>query len=430
MKSQSGSRQHRRIFQWLLLILSVFTFLLICLFIFQYIKHLLYPQITLWQSNVITNVAFAAISAVVMGGYIYDQKKLLRKVRCENSRRKRVQDKLKVAYQHLTVERRKLEEVLSLEERINKITSESRLIQFVLRKIESIFKARQCFILLVDSGAERFCLRGHLGLSEKQLLQYRKMRLCQTILSYVVEKREPILIESEADERILSDQNWERDIPKPFISTPILSGQNVLGVIVICKGDQNEFRLTAVDVKVLSLIASQIAMALENSKLYQQTVFLTMTDQLTEMKNYRCFTVRLENEILRSNRYPSPFSLLMLDIDNLKGYNDALGHRAGDLLLREIARVILENIRGVDIACRYAGDEFAIILPHTNVINARNIAVKLQSKIAHLKRAHPVSVSIGIVSYRTKMSRYELVQKAGMALLEAKRQGKDSLICY
>src|SRR5436189_1787560 len=103
------------------------------------------------------------------------------------------------------------------------------------------------------------------------------------------------------------------------------------------------------------MITRQVAVAIETAKLYKELSYLSITDPLTNMFNYRHFAKTLDQEIKRLKRYPGDLCLLMIDVDDFKSYNDSFGHLEGDTLLKEIARILNENLRNVDIACRYAG---------------------------------------------------------------------------
>lgn len=173
-------------------------------------------------------------------------------------------------------------------------------------------------------------------------------------------------------------------------------------------------------------------------KIFQKTKESSILDELTGLYNYRYFLFSLTKEAKRASRYNSFVSLLMLDVDNFKDFNDANGHLAGNEALKRIARLLMDNVRGVDIVARYGGEEFAVILPETNKQGAMTIAERIRKSIA--KHSFPIQngsgkrhltvsggVSTFVVDARTPS---ELLRKADSALYIAKSQGKNSIQLY
>jgi diguanylate cyclase (GGDEF)-like protein len=164
---------------------------------------------------------------------------------------------------------------------------------------------------------------------------------------------------------------------------------------------------------------------------------LSITDGLTQLYNHRYFHELLERVITRARRYPQPVSLLILDIDDFKKYNDAHGHLAGDELLMKVAAVLSREAREADLVARYGGEEFGIILPETGKEGASILARRLRRIIEETKfekeEVMPrgcLTVSIGIATYpEDAQSREELIRKADEALYEAKDLGKNR-VCF
>ncbi len=164
---------------------------------------------------------------------------------------------------------------------------------------------------------------------------------------------------------------------------------------------------------------------------------LAITDGLTGIYNHRYFYELLERELVRTQRYPQSVSLLMIDIDDFKSYNDARGHLAGDEILRKVALVLSRAVRQVDIVARYGGEEFGIILPQADKEGASTLARRLRGIMEKTKfegeevlpRGH-LTISLGVATYpEDAKSREELIQRADEALYEAKRLGKNR-VCF
>lgn len=158
---------------------------------------------------------------------------------------------------------------------------------------------------------------------------------------------------------------------------------------------------------------------------------LSQIDGLTDLYNYRTFYEMLETEITRSKRYLHPLSLLMIDLDDMKIYNDTLGHPAGDAVLKEVAWLLRKAVRNLDVVARYGGDEFAVILIETDKEGAVAIAERLGRLVEETSFEHEevlprqtMTISIGIATYPTDATdKMELVTKADNALYEAKMMG-------
>jgi len=167
----------------------------------------------------------------------------------------------------------------------------------------------------------------------------------------------------------------------------------------------------------------------------ERVELMAITDSLTELFNRRRFEVVLEKEFLRSRRYRTPLSCLMIDVDHFKRLNDEYGHRVGDEVLKEIAAEIRNGIRDVDTAARWGGEEFVVLLPETPVEKAREPALRLVRKIAgHRFRELPpersVTVSVGLAGVpRPDIETAEkFIGAADVALFEAKREGRNRVV--
>lgn len=182
--------------------------------------------------------------------------------------------------------------------------------------------------------------------------------------------------------------------------------------------------------EVMEAFTRQAAVALENARLYEKAQTLAITDGLTSLYNSRHFYSQLAKELERSRRYEHTCSLLMLDLDNFKSFNDQYGHQAGDDVLRELADLIRRVIRQPDTPARYGGEEFAVILPNTSGGEASEVAKRLRRVVEEhrfplqdVDRHGHITISIGVATFPTDAtSREELVQAADQALLWAKRE--------
>jgi diguanylate cyclase (GGDEF)-like protein len=186
---------------------------------------------------------------------------------------------------------------------------------------------------------------------------------------------------------------------------------------------------------LLSRIATSAGLAIEKLQIFEQAKNLATHDGLTGLLNHREFQSVLKDEITRSIRYNDPLSLVLCDIDFFKKINDSYGHQFGDVVLKDIAMALKENIRvGVDIAARYGGEEFALILVKTDGANAVETVERIRQNIAnkHFKAIHGedlrVTLSFGIAVYGLHAKQLDaLIQKADKALYRAKENGRNKV---
>jgi diguanylate cyclase (GGDEF)-like protein len=182
-------------------------------------------------------------------------------------------------------------------------------------------------------------------------------------------------------------------------------------------------------------LSDQMATAIGNAQLYQNAKYYSITDGLTGLYNHRHFQERLQAEEKRSRRHDHPFSVIMLDIDHFKNYNDVCGHPTGDKALTIISQLIRAEVRDIDILARYGGEEFAIILTETDKAGAWKVAERIRLRIAEHKFPHAhvqpqkrLTVSVGVASFPEDADkRKDLVERADEALYMAKKMGRDQV---
>ncbi|MDO8735972.1 MAG: diguanylate cyclase [Thermoleophilia bacterium] len=185
--------------------------------------------------------------------------------------------------------------------------------------------------------------------------------------------------------------------------------------------------------KLMETIGSQLAIAMENVRLYEETRALALHDPLTGLANRRLMSLELEKALARASRTSKPFSLVMLDLDHFKDYNDLYGHAAGDRLLAGVSALILEEIRRIDLGVRYGGEEFLLILPDTELADAKDVAERIRIKtdaasfpVSDGMQSSGITVSLGVASWdETITSADILVARADTALYMAKSRGRN-----
>lgn len=245
----------------------------------------------------------------------------------------------------------------------------------------------------------------------------------------VIARKEPVVIPDASSAYPVFQEAPHRHI-RSWLGAPLLSKGEVIGMITLDRTEVNAFSEDEAD--IASVFANHVAIALENARLYEETRYQAVTDGLTGLYNSRYFYQMLEKELERSRRYGHRCSLIMLDLDDFKKYNDQYGHLAGDDLLRELADLICNEIRRVDTAARYGGEEFVVIVPETNGDQAAALAERLRKTVRDHEfvvregqRVGRITVSQGVSTFPDNAQDVEgLVDTADMALLYAK-EGKN-----
>ncbi|PXF31609.1 hypothetical protein WH50_08855 [Pokkaliibacter plantistimulans] len=168
---------------------------------------------------------------------------------------------------------------------------------------------------------------------------------------------------------------------------------------------------------------------LELEEVNQQLRTLSLTDSLTGLFNRRAFDARMSEEVERSIRTRTPVSLLLVDVDHFKSFNDVFGHSEGDIALQEVAGLLKNNARSYDLVARYGGEEFAVIMPGTSTVDAERIAERLRASIAaHSWTLRTVTVSIGVATLAQGDSIQTFISHADQALYRAKEQGRNCVV--
>jgi len=212
-----------------------------------------------------------------------------------------------------------------------------------------------------------------------------------------------------------------------FVTVPLKAKDKVIGVIV-ADNRFNRKPITNDDIRMLTMFANQAGLAIENSKLYEKTVILSNSDSLTGLWHHGYFQYLLSEEVKKALREKYSFTLLMIDIDNFKNFNDTYGHQSGDAILKKISAIFNDVSRRIDTIARYGGEEFTIILPYTRKEEALVLAERLRRSVEENREIKDITISIGVASFPDDGQDKEiLISKADRALYEAKRTGKNKV---
>jgi diguanylate cyclase (GGDEF)-like protein len=215
----------------------------------------------------------------------------------------------------------------------------------------------------------------------------------------------------------------------PSAVAPLVFDERLMGALQVKSNDPSRVWHES-EILLLRTVADQVAVAVNHAGLFAQIQQQALTDPLTGCYNRRSFEMQLDKEILMAKRTSQPLSLLMLDLDRFKHLNDTAGHDAGDDALRQLAECFRQELRGVDSAARFGGDEFALILPKALTEGAMLVAERVRARVEQIviPEFGNLTASIGIASFPANAnSRTELFRAADDALYAAKRAGRNQV---
>jgi diguanylate cyclase (GGDEF)-like protein len=296
------------------------------------------------------------------------------------------------------------------------------LLREILRVAQNIFRYRHCNIYLAKSGVDDLYLYASLENDNRHI--YEKP------IPYT---RDIDNLKNLGDTGVMMKKlsSTGKDGQAKNVDIPMISRGNVIGIMQIIPGSGGMIR--ARERKLLMIFANSSAIAIDNSMLHKKTQELTITDELTDLYNFRYFKMKLSDELKRADRYRQQLSILMLDLDHFKAVNDRYGHQTGNVILREVSNIIRQCVRDVDIVARYGGEEFTVILPQTSKEDAEIIAERIRDTVEKNyfqnnrgTREIQITVSIGGCTYPNGIHSLEqLLEKADGALYRAKAEGRN-----
>lgn len=309
----------------------------------------------------------------------------------------------------------------------------------ILMHSKELLQAERGSLWVFDETSNEISLKAATGFATSEF-EVSPTRLGEGIVGRVLESERPLIVENLEKAGLVPAPAERNYRTKSFISYPITMGGRKIGVLNIAdKTSGGNF--DDVDLSLLELIGPQIAVALERADWQERATqfqLMSITDPLTGLLNRRYLEERLTEELNRSHRYNYSMSCLMIDIDDFKNYNDQNGHQAGDVALKITAHALKATLRSADVACRYGGEEFCILLPQTTLSEAGVIAERMRQRVTDTDypygKSQPlgtVSISIGVSTFAKHIDTSEsVIAAADRALYSAKRLGKNRVEFY
>jgi diguanylate cyclase (GGDEF)-like protein len=335
--------------------------------------------------------------------------------------------------------KRKVYDLHNLVEASNEIYSIlnfKQLINSALLTIIGQLGIQNALALMNDPASHAFSLNFQKGFKDRDV-EMLKFKIETPLTKYLLKRGTPLYTQDMEKEYVLSAYTKKLKKIGVTLIAPIINQGRLQGIIGI--GEKLYGRsFNQTDYELFHVLINIISISIENALHYEEVKNLSLTDAMTNLHNYRYFSIRLKEELNRSKRSKAKVSLLIIDIDHFKNYNDTLGHQAGDEALRSLGKVLKLAVRDEDIVCRYGGEEFCIILPGISRNSLEILGERLRQKIEvhnfYKERVQPagrLTVSLGGATFPDDARNPdELIQRADQALYEAKNMGRNQMQLY
>jgi len=307
-------------------------------------------------------------------------------------------------------------------------------LNIVMEKISEILTSQNWSLLLVDEEKDDLYFEIVVGEGAEKIKNVR-LAMGEGIAGWVAKEGKPVLVpDVNKDPRFSNKADRSSNFEtKSVVCVPMKSKGKCLGVIELIN-EVEDGSFGEEDLLMLMILADYTAIAIENANYLKEVQELTITDDLTKLHNSRHLDSFLEYEVERARRYKMDLSLIFFDLDKFKHVNDTYGHLVGSTLLKEMASVIQVILRKVDMACRYGGDEFVIVLPQTTREQAYRATVKLRELVNEHRFLQDkglnlqITASFGIASYpQDAKDKLELINLADQAMYKVKMDTRDGI---
>jgi diguanylate cyclase (GGDEF)-like protein len=377
----------------------------------------------------------------VLYGLVGKEKKKNRQILAEFAGLKHANTFLEEKVMVLDKQRERLANMI---EKSNMITEISRMInsldfediiKICIRKIPYVLGARAASLYLYDSLTDFLVLKDHSH--NRDIAKTIKLKdNPDSLMAVAIQRGWPLVIQDFASFQKKTNLSLTGTYSKNYdtetcIIAPLAAGNQTIGVLNLSDKKDGTVFDEVNDLPPVIQLSSQVAAAIHNYNLFQEVQKQARSDSMTGFLNHRAFYEELERAIANSRRYDHTFSLVMIDIDNFKGFNDRYGHQVGDEVIRLVARTIQESIRDTDVPSRYGGDEFSIILTEANIQEARAAAERIRASVGKAPLKTPsggeltITLSIGIAQFENRMGLADFIRLADQMMYQAKSLGKN-----
>lgn len=338
---------------------------------------------------------------------------------------------------NVTVEKHLLEAIIDISAKVTSTLDVFEILYHTVKKISEVISVTRCSIVKISATARYAHV---VATYEDPRIRDIKLDLRKyPEIQEALKTRKPVIIKDALKEPLMQEV-YSLISPlkiKSIIVIPIIYRDEAIGALFL-RTARREKTFTSAEINFLQTVANSCANALYNAFLFdeirqekERLERLSITDYLTGLYNNRYFFHRLEEEFEKAKRYNIPLSCIMIDLDYFKSINDEFGHKKGDMVLRELGRVLKKFTRKADIIARYGGEEFIMLLPHTDKDGALKEAERLRLLISNLRfkdlREKKMTASFGVATWPSEVVKNsdDLVTSADNALYKAKREGRN-----
>jgi len=326
--------------------------------------------------------------------------------------------------------------LLQLTEMISVTRNPKKILYIIVERVFELIDVSRCSIISIDEDGDlRVKASSDLPSGEEIKIDLHKY----PEIEKAMKTQRPVVIEDAPNDPLMSSvrdtiQNLQNHA---IYVVPIVKKQNVIGTFFLRTTALTHESISERVYKLCQIVSNLAGNALENAVLFEAMSStkklledISIRDSLTKLYNHQYLHARLEEEFCRAQRYELPLSCIFIDMDDFKNINDRLGHLTGDVVLKQVARLLRDSVRNSDVAARYGGEEFAVVLPNTSSKGAWEFSTRLLEKIDTLAipqlNGQKVSASIGVSTYGNEnfTSFSALLQSSDAAMYQAKRAGK------
>jgi diguanylate cyclase (GGDEF)-like protein len=312
------------------------------------------------------------------------------------------------------------------------VTSELNFVKvqnMILDIVAKVLKAEKGSLMLIDDAEKTLTIGVAIGLSE-EITRDTRLEVGDSVAGWAVKNRKFLFVKNVEEDKEFLNIKKDNIRSGTLMCAPLISKDKIMGALNVSKSTPGSF--TDNDFELFVNLANQVAIAIDNARLYRYAV----TDEMTKLYNHRYFQQRLDEELLRADRYEDHISLLILDVDHFKHFNDTYGHPEGDRVLKTVAKLIEKSIREIDIPARYGGEEFVVICPARAgtdaLVPAERIRKAIEAFDFRINGVHvPITVSVGAACYpENATTKAELIKKSDTALYYSKENGRNRSTLY
>lgn len=371
--------------------------------------------------NFLTGIIF--IWLVGMTGIVIAGRRLVRsdsECKVAEVRLVRQHNELQIMNNDLQIINSEMEALNSISSAVNQTIDLGELLNIILNTITGLelFNVERKGGIFIKEG-DRLNLVAHIGHSKGFLDDHKHIKIGECLCGKAA-KTGQIIISMNSENDHDHSNRYHGMTPHGHIIVPLKTMNGIIGVLCLYTPADIDIKKHKID--LLQSIGNQIGAAIENSRLYEETKALSLHDPLTGLANRRMMQIVFGRNLARAKRLKGPLSIIMLDVDHFKKYNDTYGHAKGDEILVKVANILLKETREIDLVARYGGEEFFIMIPEADLTTACEVAERIRSAVESMM---DVTISFGVSSYSAGMEEDDLIKKADSALYQAKNKGRN-----